>query len=198
LSLPEPKGAGNKGSLPATRLPIAYPGGERVNCETLLIHPTTDVVYLISKEATRARVFSFGALTSMSTSNNVGTLVATMTGVANISDGTHTLKGGFILLLNNTQKVVVVKPNFTYAGATINIPAMVKAEAIAVRDACSFVVTTEGSQPPIYQVLIPKSFGATCATVAGPSGSGGTPVNPNATVPGQLIDMNNWKLQLPI
>lgn len=204
LSVIEPKGAGNKGTIAATKYPIAYPGGQRVNCETLLIHPTTDVVYLVSKEATRARVFSFGPLSAMSTSNNVGTLVATLN-IKNVSDGTHTYKGGFILLLNGTTKVPVLKSDFSYAGAQLTIPAMTKAEAIAVRDACSFVVTTEtkssgGGQAPIYQELIPTQFGATCTTPAGPTGTGtGTTTgNPNATVPGQLIPMNNWKLQLPI
>lgn len=198
LSVTEPKGAGSKGQVAAAKYPIAYPNGERINCETLLIHPTTDVVYLVSKETTRARVFSYGPLSAMSTANNVGTLVATLA-IKNVSDGTHTYKGNFILLLNGTTKALVLKSDFSYAGAQLTIPAMTKPEAIAVRDSCSFVVTTEGTNAPIYQELIPTSFGATCTTPAGSSGTGGTtPTNPNATVPGQLIPMNNWKLQLPI
>lgn len=200
LSVVEPKGAGSKGLIAATKYPIAYPGGERINCETLLIHPTTDVVYLVSKEATRARVFSFGPLSAMSTSNNVGTLVATLS-IKNVSDGTHTLKGGFILLVPAAStKVPVLKSDFSYAGAQLTIPAMTKCEAIAVRDSCSFVVTTEGTNAPIYQELIPTWAGATCTTPAGPSGdgTGSTPTNPAATVPGQLINLNGTKLQLPI
>jgi hypothetical protein len=198
LALPEPKGAGNKGSLPARRLPIAYPGGERVNVETLLIHPTTEQVYLVSKEATRARVFGYGTLSSMSTSNNVGTLVATMT-LKNVSDGTHTWAGGFLLLraagIQNTQ--VYSATTWRRVGA-INTPPMNKSEAIAVTSSCAFITTSEGPTPPLYQILIPKTYGATCATPAGPVGGGSTPSNPNITVPGQLINMNNWKLQLPI
>lgn len=197
LAVAEPKGAGAKGKIAATKYPIAYPGGEKINAETLLIHPTTDEVFIVSKEPTRARVFSFGALSAMSTANNVGTLVATLA-IKNVSDGTHTYAGNFIILMEAGRTLVrVFKSNWGYGG-TINIPAMAKAEAIAVRDTCSFVVTTEGPNPPIYQVLIPKTFGATCTTPAGPSGGGGTPSNPNAVVPGQLIDMSNWKLQLPI
>jgi hypothetical protein len=198
LALPEPKGAGNKGPLPARRLPIRYPNSERVNVETLLIHPTTEQVYLVSKEATRARVFGYGTLSSMNTTNNTGTLVATMT-LKNVSDGTHTWAGGFLLLraagIQNTQ--VYSATTWKRVGA-INTPPMDKSEAIAVVSSCAFITTSEGPTPPLYQILIPKTYGATCATPAGPVGGGSTPSNPNITVPGQLINMSNWKLQLPI
>lgn len=198
LALPEPKGAGNKGALAARRLPIAYPGGERINVETLLIHPTSEQVYLVSKEATRARVFSYGTLSSMNTTNNVGTLVATLT-QKNVADATHSWAGGFVLFrsagLQNTQ--VYNATTWKRVGA-ISTPAMNKSEAIAVVSSCAFITTSEGANPPLYQVLIPKSYGATCATPAGPVGGGGTPSNPNIKVPGQLINMSNWKLQLPI
>lgn len=197
IALPEPKGGGNKGTLVATRYPIAYPNGERINVETLLIHPTTEQVYLVSKEATRARVFSYGALSAMSTVNNVGTLVATLN-MPGVSDGTHSWTGQFLLFRQaNKTGTVVLKQNWRYAG-TIDTPAMNKSEAIAVVNSCAFVTTSEGARPPLYQVLIPKTFGATCATPAGPGGGGGTPTNPNVKVPGQLINMSNWKLQLPI
>lgn len=198
LALPEPKGAGNKGSLTARRLPIRYPGNEKVNVETLLIHPTTEQVFLVSKEATRARVFSYGALSAMNTTQNTGTLVATLN-LKNISDGTHSWAGGFVLFraagLQNTQ--VYNATSWRRVGA-IPTPAMNKSEAIAVTSSCAFITTSEGPTPPLYQILIPKTFGATCATPAGPVGGGSTPSNPNITVPGQLINMNNWKLQLPI
>lgn len=197
IALPEPKGGGNKGPLVATRYPVAYPNGERVNVETLLIHPTSEQVYLVSKEATRARVFSYGPLSSMSTVNNVGTLVATLN-MPLVSDGTHSYTGQFILFRQaNKTGTVVLKQNWRYAG-TITTPAMNKSEAIAVVNSCAFVTTSEGPNPPLYQVLIDKAYGATCSTPAGPVGGGGTPSNPNITVPGQLINMSNWKLQLPI
>lgn len=198
LVLPEPKGSGNKGNLSATRLPIAYPGGLQVNAETLLIHPTTEQVFILTKETNNTRVYSFGALSSMNTTNNVGTLVATLT-LDNTSDGTHTLDGQFVLL-----RATGVGPTVVYRAAdwvqvgSIPTPAMKKSEAIAVESTCAFLTTTEGSHAPIYRVLIPATYGAKCNTQAGPTGGGtGGPVGP-ATVPSQLIDLSQWKLQLPI
>lgn len=202
LVVDEPEGGGSKGKVTATRLPIAYPYGRRWNAEALLIHPTTDEVFIITKEATRAQVFSYGPLSAMSTTNNVGTLVATL-GVRNVTDATHTFAGGFVLLLREgTNSVVVLKLNWLLAGY-IPIPAMAKPEAIGVESSCSFVVTTEtkstGSGPaPIYRVLIPTKFGATCSTPAGPTGTGGTPTKTGYKVPGQMIPMTYWKLQLPV
>jgi hypothetical protein len=75
---------------------------------------------------------------------------------------------------------------------------MAKSEAIAVESTCAFLTTTEGANAPVYRVLIRKEFGATCSSPEGPVGGGGQPTNPSATVPGQLIPMDYWKLQLPI
>lgn len=200
LAVTEPKGGGDKGALPATKYPIGYPNGERVNCETLLIHPTTDVVYLVSKETNRSRVFSYGPLSAMSTVNNVGTLVATLNVAPYlVADGTHSWNGKFVFfrVQGNTATIVYDAVSWKKLGF-INAPPMAKSEAICVPDSCSFLTTTEGLNPPIYRVLIPTTFGATCSTPAGGSGTGGTTPPTTATVPGQLIPMNNWKLQLPI
>lgn len=198
LVVAEPKGGGNKGTLPTTRYPIAYPAGLQVNAETLLIHPSTEQVYIVTKEASQARVYSYGALSSMSTSNNVGTLVATL-GMSMVSDGTHTWLGDFILFRTaNVSSTIVYDwtPTWKKVGE-IKTPAMVKSEAITAESTCAFLTTTEGTSPPIYRVLIPKTFGALCDTPAGTSGAGTGGVNGPAVVPGQVLDLQQWKLQLP-
>lgn len=198
LSYPEPVGTGGKGVIPATRLPIAYPGGLQVNAETLLIHPTTDHVFIITKEETVGRVYSFGPLSSMNTTNNVGVLVKTLD-MGLVADATHTWAGGFILVrgARHANTVVFRSSDFKYMGA-ISTPAMSKGEAICAENACAFLVTTEGARPPLYRVLVPKSFGATCDTVEGPDGSGTGGGTTTAKVPGQLINMQQWKWQGPI
>lgn len=186
-----------KGTVAATKLPIAYPGGERINVETLLIHTKTDEVFLVSKESNRARVFSYGALSAMSTVNNVGTLVATLN-LPQVADGCHVANGNFVLFRTATKSETVVMKSWNWLyGGIIGTPAMTKCEAITIESTCAFFVTTEGVNPPIYRVLIPTSFGATCSTPEGPDDDPPAS-NPSATVPGQLIPMNNWKLQLPI
>lgn len=197
LVVPEPKGTGAKGKIPATRLPVAYPAGERINVETLLIHPTTEQVFLVSKETGQARVFSYGTLSSMNTTNNVGTLVATLTNISEVSDGTHTWSGDFILFRTKTQATQVFSDGWHRVG-TIPTPAMTKSEAITAESACAFLTTTEGTNPPIYRVLIPTKFGATCTTPEGPDGDGTGGTTTSGSVPGQVINMQGWKLQLPI
>ncbi len=48
-------------SLPFDRLPFIYPNNERHNAETLLVHPVTGEVYIVTKETagTPSRVFRF-------------------------------------------------------------------------------------------------------------------------------------------
>lgn len=202
LALPEPKGAGAKGLLPAVKYPIAYPGGAKLNSETLLIHPTTENVYLVTKEDKRARVYGFGPLSSMSTSNNVGTLVATLSDTAFISDGTHTWDGNRVLLrsVGRSETLVYDATKWNRLGLILT-PPMKKSEAICVESTCSFLTTTENkgsAGAPVYRVLIDTKYGAKCGTPAGPPGTGTGGGTTTATVPSQVIDMSQWKLQLPI
>lgn len=201
LVVTEPKGGGNKGTLPTTRLPISYPGGLQINAETLLIHPLNEEVFIVTKEPGQARVYSFGTLASMNTTDNEGTLVATL-GISMVSDGTHTWRGDYALFrtarVSDTQ-VYDVAP-WGKVGS-LPTPPMAKSEAITVESACAFLTTTEGLNAPIYRVLIPTKFGATCNTQSGPVGTGtGGQTGPNGpqVVPGQVLNLQQWKLQLPI
>lgn len=200
LVVDEPKGGGAKGNLPATKYPIAFPGGGSVNVETLLIHPTTDEVLLVTKQDNQARVYSYGPLSGMSTTNNVGVLQATLTDIEWVSDGCHTWNGRFVLFRSATKQPTIVYEVVGGVWKKVNeiaTPAMKKSEAIAVTSSCGFITASEGDNSPIYRVLIPKANGATCATTAGPTGTGGGPNGP-AVVPGQVLNLSTAKLQMPI
>lgn len=200
----EPKGAGAK-TVTVRKLPIRYPGGA-TNCETLLIHPTTNEVFLISKEAGQARVFSYGTLQSMGTGtgDNVGTLVRTLSSVSLVADGTHTWDGNSVLLrCAGVSDTICFKVNAAATSWTpadrLATPAMTKSEAIAAESTCAFLTTTEGSDAPIYRVLLPKGLGAKCGTPSGSSGSGtGTTPNPAKTVPAQVLNLSAFKVTLPV
>lgn len=196
----EPVGGGTK-QVAVTKLPIRYPGGEKVNVETLLIHPTTDHVWLVSKEKGRARVFGFGPLTAMGTGSgdNVGQLVATINELSMVSDGCHTWAGDFVLFRQAGEGATGVFRSDTWAKAGfISTPSMTKSEAICAESSCAFLTSTEGKNAPIYRVLIDKKWGATCGTVEGPTGGGtGSTPDPTKTVPGQVINLNGWKITLP-
>lgn len=192
----EPRGGSQ--TINCDRLPIKYPNSEKVNVECLLIHPKTDEVYLVSKEDDRARVFSYGQLPDMSTSNNTGVLVATMS-LKLVSDGTHTWDGTNILFRCAGVSDTQVRKGSTFGkNGTIPTPAMKKSEAIAVESTCSFLTTTEGANAPIYRVLIGKEYGAKCGTTAGPTGTGSGSGQTPAKTPGQVLDLSNWKITLPV
>jgi hypothetical protein len=186
-AVPEPV-KGVSGTVAAQKFPVSYPAGESINAEALLIRPTTGEFIIITKESGGGRAFSFGTGTAPA---STGTLVAS--GLTNnVSDGTFTTNGKFMLLTRADRPVVSVYRYSDWAKVgTITIPSMSKCEAITVEGPCSFLVTSEGVGAPIYRVLIPNEFGANCS-----SGGGGT-YDPTI-VPGQVLDLSNWKLTLPI
>ena len=201
--LPEPAGGGNKGLLPTTVTELKYPfSGGWLNTESLLV-AADGSVQTITKESGQARVVNFGV-------NPTGTVVGTVVATLNIDfvvDATYTHNGAFALIRtnHNQQTFVYETTGWTRVGE-IKTPTMPKSEGITVEGPCSFLVTTEAkphaaisaTETPVYRVLIPTQFGATCGTPAG-TGGGSTPVPvPSDAVPGQILDLNNWKLTLPV
>jgi hypothetical protein len=187
-AVPEPAN-GVSGTVASQKFPVSYPAGENINAEALLIRPTTGEFIIVTKEDPAGRAFSFGTGTAPA---STGTLLASNL-PRNVSDGTFTANGKFMLFtVAGRNAVVVVRYSDWARMGVIPIPALSKCEAITVEGPCSFLVTSEGVGAPIYRVLIPKEFGNTCATQ-----SGGGVYDPTK-VPGQVLDLSNWKLTLPI
>jgi hypothetical protein len=184
FAVPEPT-KGDKGTIPATEYVVKYPFGP-TNAECLMIHPLTSEWLIATKDG---RLVSFG---TNPVPAPMGTLKAT--GLpANISDGDITRDGKFALFTTVGQSYVNVVSTSTWKKVgQIPIPAMAKCEAISILGPCHFVVTSEGVGAPIYQVLIPTAYGATCSTPAGPS------IPPGNPLPAQVLNLTNWKLTLPI
>lgn len=130
---------------------IRYPFGS-ANAEALLIHPQSGEVFVVTKTG---RAVSFGAGPSSGTGS-----VAASGLVSEISDGTFTNNGKFALFTVAGASVVYVYtfPGWQAAGQ-IPIPGLPKCEAITIESDCSFLITTEGKNAPIYRVHIPKAFG---------------------------------------
>lgn len=173
-----------------TKYVITIPGSPDAEC--LLIHPSTGEVIIVTKEAS-GKAYTYGTTV---TNNEAGVLKAS--GMpANVSDGTFTLDGKFILFTTAGQNYVNVYSASTWKKVgQINIPAMPKCEAITMEGRCSFLVTSEGLNQPIYRVLLPNTYGAPCASTP-PSGGGTTPPT-TAVVPAQVLNLTNWKLTLPV
>lgn len=203
--LAEPVGGGNKGTLPTEVVTLQYPfSGGWLNTEALLVAPDGQVI-TITKENNRARVVTFGV---NPTGTVMGNHFATLNDVDFVVDATYTVDGRFILIRTNHNQATFVYETSTWTRVgKIPTPAMPKGEGITVESSCSFLVTTEAkphapigeTETPVYRVLIPRQFGATCGTPEGPSGGGGSgPAAPDGTIPAQVLDLSNWKLTLPI
>lgn len=129
---------------------ISYPFGS-ANAEALLIHPVSGEFFVVTKTG---RAVAFGTSPA-----GVGTQVAT--GLpSEISDGTFTNDGKFILFTVAGASVVYVHsyPNWQSVGQ-ISIPNLSKCESITMDSNCSFLISTEGKNAPIYRVALPKTFG---------------------------------------
>lgn len=133
---------------------IRYPFGP-ANAEALLIHPTSGEFFIATKDA---RMVGFGTGPS-----STGTQVAAPGLPSGISDGTFTNDGKFALftIAGSSSVYVHSYPGFAAVG-TIPIPSMSKCEAITMDSDCSFLVTSEGKNAPIYRVALPRQFGG-CA-----------------------------------
>lgn len=167
----------------STNYNITYPGGVKVNAEALLIHPTTGKKYIATKESV-GRLIEYGVQPTGS-----GTLVYQSL-PANISDGTFTNDGKYMLFTSAGQSLayVVEFATGTQVG-TIDTTALPKGESITMEPSGkSFLVGSEGSNSAIYRVVLPVEYRPTV------TGGGGS--SPNG-LPSGLIDLTNWKLTLP-
>lgn len=180
-----------KTSIPAsgtsTRYPVTYPGGIKLNAEALLIHPTTGKKYIATKEDGTGRLFEYPA--TLSTSSNVGVQkYATLP--AGIADGTFSPDGRFMLFRTAGSTETLV---WDFASGKrvdgIASPALPKGESITMEpNGKSFLIGTEGPNSPIFRVVLPEKYRASTS-------AGGSP-SPNG-LPSGLIDLTNWKLNLP-
>lgn len=194
FATPEPAGGGDHGILGSTEYRLVYPIGSK-NAETLLIHPFTGEILIITKgnPGGQGHVISFGTELQPAPAINHGTVIKS--GLpAGISDGTHTLDGKNVLLRIAGEKPTWMMDANTWHKVTeIPTHAMPKSEAITVEPAgCSFLTTSEGFHQPIYRVMLP-GFRQTAADNGSSSGGSGG----DGVTPGTIIDLTNWKLQLP-
>lgn len=206
-AVPEPTSVGAKGVITAQTFTLKYPFGPR-NAETLLIHPTTGQYLIATKESNKTRIVSFGSATNPVTN---GQLVKTLTNITMVADGTFTPNGQYILFRSaDEQNTVVYRFSDWKRMGTIPTPKLFKGESITMEGKCAFLVSSEGTSSgshenwsPVYRVLLPAEYGAPCSnptptTGGGSPGGGSTGGSTGATVPGQVLNLANWKLTLPL
>ena len=135
------------GSLTPTTYELRYPDGAH-NSETLMVHPTTQRIYIVTKSTSGGAIY-VAPSTLSTTSVNVLTKLATAP--AGLSDGVFLNDGRFVLRAYQSA--------FLYAsvGATPErflLPD--KGEGLTIGWTADTLITSrEGALTPLYRVTIP-------------------------------------------
>ncbi|WP_394842062.1 hypothetical protein LZC95_33915 [Pendulispora brunnea] len=160
---PDVAGGQTSGSLPAEKFPFAYPDGPH-NAESLMVHPTTGSMYIISKTKTgKSRVYKFP---EPLTANTKVTLIKIAE--LNLPSGqSGTATGADIhpcaprFLLRTYSRVYEFRAGanesfdqaFTKAPVTLTAPSEDQGEAIAyAADGSGYYTVSEGTQPALYRI----------------------------------------------
>lgn len=191
-------GPGTHGTLPCKRYPVSFPGGEKINAESLAINPVNGKKYILTKEAAGSRLFLLPTL--VAGADNAMTLVRRLE-TKNATDATFTINGQWLLVRSGSPDIAVYDDNnFKKVGAFAGTTQQ-KGESIAAEpNGKSVLLGSEGRGgnnlgSPIYRVILPTKYrGVSTPTPASPSES---PTQPMATKPGQLFNTRVWKLTLP-
>lgn len=162
--LGEPIPNKNYGDLACTGYRLTYPGGPR-NAEAGFVSPLTDVIYIISKEASSA-LYRLPSILRTDRTNTL-TLVDSSMG-ADVSDAAITPDGRFLLTRRKDQNTTVYvhqTSNWDQID-TITVPSQTKPEGITVAaDQLSFWISSEGVHAPYYQVTMPTAYRKVAAPV---------------------------------
>ena len=161
----------------STNYDITYPGGVEVNAEALLIHPVTGKKYVATRESV-GRLIEYDVSPSGS-----GTLVYQSL-PANISDGTFTQDGRFMLFTSVGQATVYAVEFATgkQVGA-ISTSGLSKGESITMEPkGLSILLGSEGNNSPIMRVTLPAAL-APAASAAAPESSASVSPTDEAALP---------------
>lgn len=158
-ALPEP-GPGNH-TVTALRYPIRYPDG-RPNVEALLINPTTDAKFLVSKGLFAGTVYSLPKKLQTSRANVPKVINGGVPGT--ITDGTFTTDGAYAVL-RNYGSIYVLDPKSWSVLHSEDSPAEPQGEAItAEASGRSFLVGSEGQNSELIRVAYVKPTPAKSST----------------------------------
>jgi len=160
--------------LAARRLDLTYPDGPR-DAETLLVHPRSGRVFVVSKTVFGGTVYEAPAAADGGTGRlqrfaEVGGLV---TDGAFFPDGRHVVLRGY-----GTASVYRF-PSFERLG-TLTLPAQKQGEGIAVGADGRILLSSEGLHAPVLEVELPAALAAAVAGPAGGSPSAGGEPSPGA------------------
>jgi hypothetical protein len=140
-------------SAPAERFRLVYPDGPH-DAETLLVHPRSGRLHVVSKEIMGGAVYAAPATLEPGSINRM-TEIGRVPGL--LTDGTFLPDGRHVLLRGYGSAAVYTFPALREV-ASVQLPPQEQGEAVAVDEDGRVFISTEGSNTEVLEVLLPSSM----------------------------------------
>ena len=152
------------GDRDAPRFTLRYPDGSH-DAETLLVHPRTGRIFVVSKSVFGGTVYAAPRPLSEAATNRLR-VFAHVGGL--VTDGSFFPDGRHVVLRTYGTASVSTFPGFALTG-TVRLPAQPQGEGISVSTSGRVLVSSEGLHTDVLRVTLPRSFTAS-ARVSNASG----------------------------
>jgi hypothetical protein len=139
---------------PARRYSFKYPDGPH-DAETLLVHPRTGRLFVVSKSAFGGTVYAAPGRPRAGGQPNRLTAFARVTGL--ITDGTFLPGGKRVVLRTYGTATVYTFPGFAPIG-TVRLPQQRQGEGISVSRTGRVLVSSEGPRSDVLDVTLPPAL----------------------------------------
>lgn len=164
-----PVGDGDR-TVDEETIDLVYPDGAR-DAETLLVHPTTGRLHVVTKGVFAGEVYAAPPETADDAPNQLG-LVGQVVGL--VTDGAFFPDGRHVVLRTYSRAAVYTFPELESVGSW-DLPTQPQGEGIAVTPEGDLLVSTEGQRSEVLSVRVPPRVRQTMAeptpTAAAPSTS---------------------------
>jgi hypothetical protein len=176
------------GEHPGTKYPLTYPDGSH-DAETLLVHPRTHRVFVVSKAVFGGTVYVAPSPLQPDRPNRLRAF-ARVPGL--VTDGTFFPDGRHVLLRTYGTASVYTFPAFELVG-TVTLPSQPQGEGISVSRSGRVLVSSEGVNAQVLRVELPKRLTA-AAPPAHPTGPKPSTRPPAAATDyaGNRRDLEDW------
>ena len=148
----------------APRYPLIYPDGPH-DAETLLAHPRTGRVFVVSKSPFGGTVYAAPKAVRAGQANSLR-VFARVAGL--VTDGAFYPDGRHVLLRTYGTASVYSYPGFELTG-TVRLPAQRQGEGVSVSPTGRVLISSEGVHADVLRVSLPPSF-TSAAQAARPAG----------------------------
>lgn len=177
------------GNHPGTRFTLTYPDGPH-DAETLLVHPVTGRVFVVSKSVFAGTVYAAPVDLVGGGEPNRMTAFARVSGL--VTDGSFFPDGRHVVLRTYSTASVYTFPGFGLVG-TVDLPPQPQGEGVAVSPKGRVLVSSEGVHARVLQITLPARLtDPATPSKQGPAPSTRPPRSTGARPPARSAEDWGW------